>query len=135
MPNYNLTDKGMVTNDLVIMATVIGSRVLWTNNLMDGWADVVCCGMLIDEVRQTKGGKITIPYTALKSAIVPVEGEACVWNHPGHAGYEALVLLTRGQMEDEEEDKNDAFYNWCVINICQTYGDLRELQAATERWG
>ncbi len=70
--------------------------------------------------------KIRIPRPLVLKLIEPVEGEAVIWELDSHGDSEGLVLLSADEAADPIY-KDDIKYNWRVVNICQSYGELREL--------
>ena len=139
MPNYELTKDGMTTSDAVIAAMffdidpsdnaglavisyegdgVVGRCVFGTTNV-DG------------ELYETD--EFIIPYTAIKSAIAPVDGEAFV--EIGFKAPDTDGLILYGANDTMTKPDVDKRLNWRVIILCQDHGELRELQADIERWG
>ncbi len=140
MPNYKLTKDGLVTNDPVIamMFLLKSAFVNYKNRTYSAiltkahgygftlFSDI--CDphdIIVDE--------ITIPYDAIKSAIEPVGGEAFVEIGFGDVATDGLILY--GANDTMTKPDVEKRLNWRVINMCQDYGDLRELLVATERWG
>ncbi len=137
MPNYELTKDGMVTRDKgiaqmflseYIISGTNGRSILHDIDMDDGFG----IGRYNSE-SVTCVTKITIPYDALKAAIAPVEGEAFVEIGFGDIATDGLILY--GANDTMTKPPVDKRLNWRVINMCQDYGDLRELLAAVERCG
>ncbi len=140
MPNYELTPEGMTTGDKGIAAMFLGKEVI-----IGGMPDERILSLLgsivtipndttyFDSDDGAEWTHITIPYAALKSAIAPVEGEAFVEIGFGDIATDGLILY--GANDTMTKPDVEKRLNWRVINICQDYGQLRELLAAIERCG
>ncbi len=138
MPNYELTPEGMTTGDsaIAMMFLLKSAFVNYKNRTYSailtkahGYGFTLFSD--ICDPHDIIADEITIPYAALKSAIAPVEGEAFVEIGFGDVATDGLILY--GPNDTMSKPDIEKRLNWRVINICQDYGDLRELLAAIER--
>lgn len=138
------TDEGLVTDDPVISAMFLGKEAEGEIEYECGTActpsgcpghvafiegaisalteDGIC--MMTPYEDQDPMLSIRIPWPTVFKKLKPVEGEAWIGlshekDHSGFAVYSAY--------EDSFIRHYRYRYNWRVINICQTYGQLREL--------
>ncbi len=62
----------------------------------------------------------------IKALIAPVEGEAAAYEHFCMKDESGICLVTDAD-EPTMSEEFDQLYNWRVIIICKTVGELREL--------
>ncbi len=130
MPNYELTEHGLVTSDPAIGSMFVGEEVMIHNNARELW--FVGVGEFLLDPFGSSFDSITIPYAAIKTAIAPVEDEAFVEIGFDDVATDGLILY--GANDTVTKPPVDKRLNWRVIILCQDYGELRDLLAAIERW-
>lgn len=70
--------------------------------------------------------RIRIPRALVREAIEPVEGEAAICEYGGYDNDMGLILLSADEVVDPTYESDEKF-NWRMVNICQSYGELRKL--------
>ena len=114
-----LRDEGVMTDDPVVKAMFKGVEVRERIPLSDVWTN---CYLIAEDIGFSR--IIYIPYSAVWAAIQPVEGEGCIEDGPGWAGY--LVVVTYDKLCIESES-DVACYHKRVLNIVTTRSELRDL--------
>ena len=122
-----LRDEGLVTDDPVVAAMFFGGEgILYRSINTTGWHEIERWATLFEHmVRWPQDEhKLLIPYPVVWAAIQPVEGEGCIEDGPGWAGY--LVVVTYDKLCIESES-DVACYHKRVLNIVTTRSELRDL--------
>ncbi len=126
MPNYD--EEGYFTDDPVVVAMFLGETIRRYD-----WSDGLETWTAPERLTEVYKDRYCIPWGLVKSAIAPVDGEAFVEIGFGDVATDGLILYgANDTMTNPDVEKR---LNWRVINICQDYGQLRELLAAIERCG
>lgn len=134
MPNYELTDEGLVTSDPVIAAMFLGKNISEDSGLLSITDD--------DDtpfvVRYTNGDEapywdILIPYPLVRESYQPVEGEGYVVDSPALPLEQTLgVWWTNEPAAVMRRHPDIKCYHKNVLNIVTTRAELRELVSKCE---
>jgi hypothetical protein len=128
MPNYTLTDAGLVTSDPVIAAMFLGEEIcddcqlawIWYNQYGNRGFTIAD-----REWHETDAEQITIPRSLVKAAIQAVEGEGYVTDHIEFSDEKPLIVYT--DLPHISEQDAFSYYHKRVLNIVTTRTELREL--------
>ena len=128
MNNYELTPQGLKTSDPVIAAMFLGAHGVYigkeecTLESIDdyGWLR----GFYNDQANTIKvsAQEIIIPKPLVRETIKHRDGEVAISMAPLYASGLGFRFTAYPRNNPGFE-----YYNWRVVNICQTYRQLREL--------
>ena len=128
------TDEGLVTDEPSIAVMFLGEELqgFWGEDLcpLHRFEGIRLLGESEEITLSAHGGheRILLPWPLVAEKLKPVEGDPVVIN--SMASFDdrdiGISIYNAAECPGSVPPKLDRF-NWRVVNICQTYGKLREL--------
>ncbi len=118
----------LVTDEASVGALFLGKEI-YAALLSHVVNDFLGMGFLMTSTQDNEVDRfecIRIPRALVLELIEPVEGEVAICEWECHGDKSGIMLLSADEAADPLY-KYDTKYNWRLVNICQDYGELREL--------